>query len=144
MPPTCWADIHNMSATDKNVCHLGGGTNRHKSQHCQPRFPEWPFYFQLFVFLAAIFQLLVLVYLCKQTIDIPGIINQMICTSSMTKRATKDNRLTSVASLHSLEYSKLNRSRAEDNVDGGTSPSSYRKRIESQASCPINNICTLS
>ena len=26
-----------MLATDKIVCHLGGGADRHKSQHCQPR-----------------------------------------------------------------------------------------------------------
>jgi hypothetical protein len=33
---TCQADIVNMLATDKNVCCLRGGADRHKSQHCQP------------------------------------------------------------------------------------------------------------
>ncbi len=37
MLPTWWADIVDMSATDKNVCCLRGGANRHKSRHCQPR-----------------------------------------------------------------------------------------------------------
>jgi hypothetical protein len=34
----CWADIRDMLATDKNVCRLGGGADRHKSRHCQPSF----------------------------------------------------------------------------------------------------------
>jgi hypothetical protein len=37
MLPMCWADIRDMLATDKNVCCLGGGADRHKSRHCQPR-----------------------------------------------------------------------------------------------------------
>jgi hypothetical protein len=35
----CPADICDMSATDKNVCRLGGGADRHKFRHCQPR--QW-------------------------------------------------------------------------------------------------------
>ncbi len=38
MSPTCRADIVDMLATDKNVCRLRGGADRHKSRHCQPRF----------------------------------------------------------------------------------------------------------
>ncbi len=38
MSPTCWADIFDMSATDTNVCRLGGVADRHKSRHCQPRY----------------------------------------------------------------------------------------------------------
>jgi hypothetical protein len=34
MLPTCRADIRDMSATDENVCHLGGGADRHQSQNC--------------------------------------------------------------------------------------------------------------
>ena len=37
MLPTCQADIVDMSATDTNVCCLGGVADRHKSRHCQPR-----------------------------------------------------------------------------------------------------------
>ncbi len=36
MSLTCRADIVDMLATEKNVCHLRGGADRHKSQHCQP------------------------------------------------------------------------------------------------------------
>ncbi len=36
MSPTCWSDIVDMSATDKNVCRLRGGADRHKSRYCQP------------------------------------------------------------------------------------------------------------
>ena len=36
MLPTCRDDIFNMSATDKIVCRLRGGADRHKSRHCQP------------------------------------------------------------------------------------------------------------
>ena len=36
MSPTCRADIGDMSATDTNVCRLGGVADRYKSQHCQP------------------------------------------------------------------------------------------------------------
>ena len=36
MLPTCWDDISDMSATDKNVCHLRGVADRHICQHCQP------------------------------------------------------------------------------------------------------------
>ena len=32
----CRANIRSMSVTDKNVCRLGGGADRHKSRHCQP------------------------------------------------------------------------------------------------------------
>ena len=32
----CRADILDMSATDTNVCRLGGVADRNKSQHCQP------------------------------------------------------------------------------------------------------------
>jgi hypothetical protein len=42
MSLTCWADIRDMSATDKNVCRLGGGADRHKSRHCQPSAGEQP------------------------------------------------------------------------------------------------------
>jgi hypothetical protein len=46
----CWADIHNMSATDKNVCRLSGGANRHESRHCQPRrLVNYSFYTQFFL-----------------------------------------------------------------------------------------------
>jgi hypothetical protein len=37
MPPMCQANIANMLATDRNVCHFGGVANRHKSRHCQPK-----------------------------------------------------------------------------------------------------------
>jgi hypothetical protein len=37
MLPTCWDNIFDMSATDKNVCCLRGEDDRHKSRHCQPR-----------------------------------------------------------------------------------------------------------
>ncbi len=37
MSPTCRPNIVNMSATDTNVCRLGGVAYRHKSRHCQPR-----------------------------------------------------------------------------------------------------------
>ncbi len=36
MLPTCRADIVNMSATDTNVCRLGGVADRHKSRLYQP------------------------------------------------------------------------------------------------------------
>ena len=35
----CRADILDMSATDKNICHLGSGADRHICQHCQPSIP---------------------------------------------------------------------------------------------------------
>ncbi len=37
MLPMCRVDIFDILATDKNVCPLRGGADRHKSQHCQPR-----------------------------------------------------------------------------------------------------------
>ena len=36
MSPTCWDDISDMSATDKNVCRLRGVADRHICRHCQP------------------------------------------------------------------------------------------------------------
>jgi hypothetical protein len=36
MLPTCRDDISDMSATDKNVCHLRGVADRHICRHCQP------------------------------------------------------------------------------------------------------------
>ncbi len=36
MLPTCQANIVDMSATDRDVCCLGGVANRHKPRHCQP------------------------------------------------------------------------------------------------------------
>ena len=39
MLPTCWANIVDMSATNRNVCRLGDVANRHKYRHCQPSPP---------------------------------------------------------------------------------------------------------
>ncbi len=36
MSPTCRPTCRNMSATDTNVCRLGGVADRHKSRHYQP------------------------------------------------------------------------------------------------------------
>ncbi len=36
MSRTCRGDIHDMLATDTNVCCLGGVAGKHKYRHCQP------------------------------------------------------------------------------------------------------------
>jgi hypothetical protein len=56
MSPRCQADIVDMSATDKNVCRLRGGANRHKSRHCQPRRrpSSWPSPLSTWTIVAAI------------------------------------------------------------------------------------------